>query len=1112
MADYYMTKYQSKAQQALSAAMGPITAGLRRFEAEAQAQAEAEAAPLEETSVASLARAKLRRMVFSANRSHWFSGCELCIFVLTGGHCVQTHRSKEIFLGRAHYLMHECQRVLNGETSQTGPLQASFTEVVDVVTLAPEIAETGSEARELVARVTAGDLSASADGGVPEPADGDGAAHGEGSGVEEPADGDIAAHGGDEEAGDKEVGASGASRTQLQVFTETTGLRDDWLHRGFALADLDLYQYSIVIERVRLPPLLISRPDAGNVFPFDAHYRLANNYCQQITTWPRTVPRLVGSACPRSDAGHGEDYGCWMATLFTPLRCPGPGGCADPLQCSAALVEQTMPRRQGGGAREPAARQRAAYSFALAWRLRGAEIQGLARRGRAKTDASKRIPVAMDTTLCKRWCPEESTLAHSLLQRATVHQMLYQRGRSATCVERPVDLILEAWGVPTGHHPHQLYVDEFCACKSVDVIMNIDLGVASRNTAKETAKKRSGLHLQPDDDGGAAEPAAEARAPLEFEDVGGQAIDEADEPENEEVEKVGSNRMLVMDKVQDVKWIARLLGREKEIAKARQPGVTPDDCKAMEKVAKVYGSLVGGIFESFPVEPRECLGFYSAAPLALEMQARRAEVIRRQVDGSSDDAEELVAEEVHSSIARPPSVELFDVEDVLAGPRQVGWKLCQAAELNADQKRAVALVVQPMQAAWEKALDAAELTSRNAAREARVEEARKLLPLVGALVRLLLVGGGGCGKTRIFNKVLVPLLEEFYGPQSVMKEASSNKAARLLHGKTMHAANKLTGNSSLRTVHLRLDEQRAKVLGNISGKIGATIIDEHSQTSAKLFHADAYITSLARAPIYKLAPERYAHPLETWGCLPVVCVGGDELQLPPVPMQASLLAPLEGCTDEHKAGVAIFAGLKHVYRLTTAMRFDDPVLIAILAKMRTPGDAKLTVAEWASLEATEARTLDDLDGTEDWFEACYTWSVVTMASAIRSKLSARASKAVLFVAQAEDEIVNPWPEMRQELVRRSVGEQLLRHPNMNSTGRLPGFAMFHIGMRGRLTQSVEPPEGVVDATGEVIGVDLHPMEPQSHKRCAFHCDGVAEPVASVVVLRPSALVRLRQAR
>ena len=94
VADYYMTKYQSKAQQALSAAMGPITAGLRRFEAEAQAQAEAEDAPPEERSLTSLARAKLRRMVFSANRSHWCSACELSVFVLTGGHCVQSHRNK----------------------------------------------------------------------------------------------------------------------------------------------------------------------------------------------------------------------------------------------------------------------------------------------------------------------------------------------------------------------------------------------------------------------------------------------------------------------------------------------------------------------------------------------------------------------------------------------------------------------------------------------------------------------------------------------------------------------------------------------------------------------------------------------------------------------------------------------------------------------------------------------------------------------------------------------------------------------------------------------------------------------------------------------------------
>ena len=123
--------------------------------------------------------------------------------------------------------------------------------------------------------------------------------------------------------------------------------------------------------------------------------------------------------------------------------------------------------------------------------------------------------------------------------------------------------MLEAWGVPTGHHPHQLHVAEFCACKSVDVILNIDLGVESRNTAKETAKKHTALHLQPDDDGGAAELAAKAHAPVECEDVGGQVVDDADEPESDEVHEAGDTRMMVMDKIQDVKWVQRLLAREK---------------------------------------------------------------------------------------------------------------------------------------------------------------------------------------------------------------------------------------------------------------------------------------------------------------------------------------------------------------------------------------------------------------------------------------------------------------------------------------------------------------------------------------------------------------------
>ena len=121
----------------------------------------------------------------------------------------------------------------------------------------------------------------------------------------------------------------------------------------------------------------------------------------------------------------------------------------------------------------------------------------------------------------------------------------------------------------------------------------------------------------------------------------------------------------------------------------------------------------------------------------------------------------------------------------------------------------------------------------------------------------------------------------------------------------------------------------------------------------------------------------------------------------------------------------------------------------------------------------EASNASELAGTEDWYEACYTWNVATMATAMRSTLSARAAKAVVFIVQAEDRMANPWPALGAEHVRESLGEQLLRHPNMNDTGRLPGFAMFHVGMRARLTQSVEPPAAVVDAMCEVRGLDFH---------------------------------------
>ena len=77
----------------------------------------------------------------------------------------------------------------------------------------------------------------------------------------------------------------------MHVFAEVTGLRENWLHRGCALAGMDLQQYNIDVERVRLPRLMARKPDASNVFAYGTTRRLANSCCQQFAAWPHTLPR-----------------------------------------------------------------------------------------------------------------------------------------------------------------------------------------------------------------------------------------------------------------------------------------------------------------------------------------------------------------------------------------------------------------------------------------------------------------------------------------------------------------------------------------------------------------------------------------------------------------------------------------------------------------------------------------------------------------------------------------------------------------------------------------------------------------------------------------------------
>ena len=133
---------------------------------------------------------------------------------------------------------------------------------------------------------------------------------------------------------------------------------------------------------------------------------------------------------------------------------------------------------------------------------------------------------------------------------------------------------------------------------------------------------------------------------------------------------------------------------------------------------------------------------------------------------------------------------------------------------------------------------------------------------------------------------------------------------------------------------------------------GAWIHDEALQTSAPLLHAAALRTTYARQYHYNLDTARYARPNEIMGKMSFLALCGDHLQLPPVPKSSGLLAPLEHTSDEHKAGASIFNNLEYLFEMETMKRFQDPVLVAILQKMRQTNGSKLSDLEWQALSST----------------------------------------------------------------------------------------------------------------------------------------------------------------
>ena len=404
-------------------------------------------------------------------------------------------------------------------------------------------------------------------------------------------------------------------------------------------------------------------------------------------------------------------------------------------------------------------------------------------------------------------------------------------------------------------------------------------------------------------------------------------------------------------------------------------------------------------------------------------------------------------------------VELVPLPLRMQGPAAVAWHLCQLANLNEEQVDAVALVARQLQNMWPH----------------RTEQG--FLPASWAHENLavMFLGGGGCGKTHTILNVIKPLVECYFGRDGFEGQCPSNAGARLFGGRTVHSSIGLSATSSLKVERLSLKGKARTKVEQIGGPAGALVIDEVSQLSAPLLHANALRHTYGRARRHGLEVNRYLTSNELFGRMPVVILSGDYLQLPPVPESSSVLWAQTNASYEHRQGRSIIDRVPCVFEFCKANRFKDERLARILLAMREPGGKKVLDADWQALEARLLELATSKQGVAqapdnrlleaaDWLESSYDWLTVSLAIQLRIRMAAHAAQKVLFYIVAVD--LPPFD------LPVSIYRAMTAVPNVTTTKKLPGILPVYVGARVRLTKTLLAPKLVPEMEGEVLGIEL----------------------------------------
>ncbi|CAK0894177.1 unnamed protein product [Prorocentrum cordatum] len=429
--------------------------------------------------------------------------------------------------------------------------------------------------------------------------------------------------------------------------------------------------------------------------------------------------------------------------------------------------------------------------------------------------------------------------------------------------------------------------------------------------------------------------------------------------------------------------------------------------------------------------------------------ARKNQDATREHRAAQDDNLEAAGADLPVAAAAlsdaPASSRRLGHEDMPISPLQAALTLISESGVwkRKEQYLMTLFLLQPIQQLRQNALETDGLDSLSTA--ASLAAASR-----GAQVRrVFLHGPGGSGRTYCMTEVVNKVVVRFFRHRGLKLKlvAAANGAARILGGKTMRAAAKLTRKQSLADL-LRLCAKRA--------------IEEPC------------------------------------GQVPAQAIMGDFVQVNPVCSHALLEALLARArapgaprkiTDEGEDGWKVFSKMaSDVVVFTGTRRFLDEDLPLLFEVMRTPDRARVLGDLRAKIRDRVQRGPDDprmsmdceLEGVRGFF------ALGARAGIQREQFARLQQLRVLASARAVGRFKH-----HQD---RDMHLEALKFMNLSRSNGLPGMCAAYLGMRGRLTEKVMGPELVQEATGEVDYAGLG-------KRGAFHLEPVQDewdlPVARV---------------